>query len=426
MRRRNFINGLSAAGMGLMSSGRYLKQAFGVRTRGLGDEIGVKDVADRVYWIRLMEKMARPVLGNLSRGELRKNMEVEVSPVWDGRDKSVSYLEAAGRLLAGMAPWLALPEDQTEEGQLRSRFHEQALLGIAMGADPGSPDYFYWGSPGNRQPLVDASFLVHAFVRARGALWTPLSGVTKSQLIGEFKKLRNIQPYESNWLLFAALVESFLMSIGEDADTARIDHAIDTIDKWYVGDGWYSDGDRFHFDYYNGYVIHPMLVDVLKLNVAAGRRKQEQFSLAYRRMQRYAEFQERFISPEGTYPVFGRSATYRVGAFQPLVQLALEDGLPEELHPAQVRCALTAVLKRTFIPSTFTKSGYLQLGLVGDEQKGLADGYSDTGSMYMASLAFLPLGLPASNRFWAAPDMEWTSVKAWGGKPFKKDYAVDY
>jgi hypothetical protein len=23
-------------------------------------------------------------------------------------------------------------------------------------------------------------------------------------------------------------------------------------------------------------------------------------------------------------------------------------------------------------------------------------------------------------------DVEWTSVKAWGGKPFKKDYAVDY
>jgi hypothetical protein len=169
-----------------------------------------------------------------------------------------------------------------------------------------------------------------------------------------------------------------------------------------------------------------MMVDVLKVNVGAGRRKEEEYKLAYRRMQRYAEFQERYISPEGTYPVFGRSSTYRVGAFQPLAQLALEDSLPKGIHPAQVRCALTAVMKRIFIPSTFTPKGYLQLGLVGDEQQGIADTYTNTGSLYLTSLAFLPLGLPAKHAFWAGQDEAWTSVKAWGGKPFKKDYAVDY
>ena len=349
-----------------------------------------------------------------------------MSPVWDGRDICVAYLEAVGRLLAGMAPWFALPDDETAEGKVRKRLREEALLGIAAGADPHSPDYFCWGTPTARQPLVDASYLAYAFLRAPKALWEPLSVSTKQQVVHAFKGLRNIDPYRSNWLLFAAMVESFLLSIGEDIDAARIDNAIDTMNKWYVGDGWYSDGERFHFDHYNGYVIHPMMVDVLKVNVAAGRRKKEEYQLAYRRMQRYAEFQERYISPEGTYPVFGRSSTYRVGAFQPLAQLALEDSLPKGIHPAQVRCALTAVMKRIFIPSTFTPKGYLQLGLVGDEQQGIADNYTNTGSLYLTSLAFLPLGLPAKHAFWAGQDEAWTSVKAWGGKPFKKDYAVDY
>jgi hypothetical protein len=373
-----------------------------------------------------MEKIADPILSPLSRGELRKTMEVQVSPVWDGRDKAVAYLEAVGRLLAGMAPWLGLPDDETVEGKTRKRLREEALLGIAAGVDPHSPDYFCWSTPTTRQPLVDASYLAYAFLRAPTALWKPLSGTTQQQIIQAFKGLRNTAPFSSNWLLFAAMLETFLLSIGEDIDASRIDNAIDTMNKWYVGDGWYSDGDRFHFDHYNGYVIHPMMVDVLKVNVAAGRRKEEEYKLAYRRMQRYAEFQERYISPEGTYPVFGRSSTYRVGAFQPLAQLALEDSLPEGIHPAQVRCALTAVMKRMFIPSSFTQKDYLQLGLVGDEQQGIADTYTNTGSLYLTSLAFLPLGLPASHGFWAGPEAEWTSVKAWGGKPFKKDYAVDY
>jgi hypothetical protein len=227
-------------------------------------------------------------------------------------------------------------------------------------------------------------------------------------------------------MLFAAIIETFLLYIGEDYNIARIDTAIDKITKWYVGDGWYSDGERFHFDHYNGYVIQPMLVDILKVNVAKGRRDKKEFDIAYKRMQRYASFQERFISPEGTYPVFGRSSTYRVGAFQPLTKLALEDALPEEIKPAQVRCALTAVMKRMFIPATFNKGNWLTLGLVGNQQNGIADSYSNTGSMYLTAYAFLPLGLPAAHSFWTDPFTEWTQLKAWSGKPFKKDYAVDY
>ena len=35
---------------------------------------------DRAYWVSVLEKISRPVLMNLSRRELRKNMPVEAKP----------------------------------------------------------------------------------------------------------------------------------------------------------------------------------------------------------------------------------------------------------------------------------------------------------------------------------------------------------
>jgi hypothetical protein len=115
-----------------------------------------------------------------------------------------------------------------------------------------------------------------------------------------------------------------------------------------------------------------------------------------------------------------------VGAFQPLAKLALDRNLPTPIEPAQVRCALTAVFKNVFIPTTFTDEGWLTLGLVGNQQADIADYYSNTGSMYLTSLGFLPLGLKATDPFWTDPFTDWTQRKAWSGKPFAKDYAVDY
>lgn len=387
-----------------------------------------KLVNDREYWVALLDQIASPLLELMSKGELRKRMVVEFSPTWDNRNSAVAYMEGFGRLIIGLAPFLDLPENEgtAKEQSVRMRLKEKTLACLKHAADPASPDYLYWGSPKEKQPLVDAAFIAQALLMAPKALWEPLSATTKAHFIREFKQMRNIDPPKNNWVLFAATIETFLLSIGEDIDEKRIDSAVKTIQSWYVGDGWYSDGDRFHFDHYNGFVIHPMLILVLRENVAKGRISQAEYDLAYKRMQRYASFQERFISPEGTFLVVGRSSTYRVGAFQPLALLALEDKLPEGIVPAQVRSALTAVFKRLFIPKTFTSAGWLTLGLVGDQQTNIADSYSNTGSMYLTSVAFLPLGLKADHPFWTGPFTEWTQRKAWSGQPFPKDYAVNY
>ena len=424
MKRRNFIQ-LSSI-LSFVGLAPVITNASVVDDNVLDGALDASGIKDRMYWVKLLDKIATPILTSMSKGELKKTMPMEYSPTWDNRNKDVAYMEAIGRLIVGIAPFVALPDDDTEEGRIRKKMRDQIHASLTHAVDPSSPDYLYWGSPKVAQPLVDAAFLAQALLLAPAALWEPLDKKTKERFIDEFTKLRAIKPSNNNWVLFAAIVETFLLSIDAPFDAARIDAGIDKIIGWYVGDGWYSDGVKFHFDHYNGFVIQPMLVTVLRVNVAKGRREKALLEQAYKRMQRYASFQERFISPEGTFPVFGRSSTYRVGAFWPLATLALENNLPAGVMSSQVRPALTAVFKRVFVKDTFNTSGLLTLGFVGANQSNIADSYSNTGSMYLASFAFMPLGLAASHEFWTAAPTNWTQKKAWNGEVFPKDYAVDY
>ena len=383
---------------------------------------------DREIWCDVMYRMAAPVLSNMSKGQLKQNMLVEVSPTWDGRNKDVAYMESFGRLMAGLAPWLSLPDDESAEGAQRKQLREWALKSYAQAVDPKSQDYLLWRT--ENQTLVDAAYIAESFIRAYDVLWAPLDSLTKQRYITEFTQLRRVDPSYSNWLLFSTTIESFLLKAGAPYDTYRISSSLRKIEEWYVGDGWYSDGPNFSFDYYNSFVIHPMYVEALEIFTGAGKRTKIwnmpkcDYQQASTRMQRFGVTLERLVSPEGTLPVFGRSITYRTGTLQSLALLAWRNWLPEELSNGQVRSAMTAVIQRMFSDNrNFNEKGFLTLGFNGSQPK-ISDYYTNNGSLYMASLAFLPLGLPSDAPFWADAPQSWTSKKAWEGEDFPKDHAL--
>jgi len=417
MERRKFIGALSLTGVfGIVSPKTVLSATT--------NETPARLKNDREYWYKLLYKIASPVVSNLASGTLVKNMPLITAPKFDSRSPTVSYLEAVGRTYAGIAPWLTLPDDETAEGLLRKKLRLQAVQGLDNCFAANSPDKLNFSK--DYQPIVDAAYLAQTFLRAPKALWEPLKTETKQAIVAAFKSLRNRKPFKNNWLLFGSITEAFLLSIGEQHDEARLNEGVDTLTAWYKGDGWYGDGPNLAFDYYNSFVIHPMMVDTLAVMLDKKLVKQERYDLALKRMQRYVVGQERMISPEGTYPPIGRSITYRTGAFQALSQVALMHKLPDTITPAQVRSALTKVKQNLYdVPGTFDAKGWLQLGFCGHDPE-IADYYTSTGSLYMATLSFLPLGLPASDEFWAAPAADWTAKKAWAAKPFPKDYHVDY
>ncbi len=378
---------------------------------------------DRQKWIEIVERVSQPLLEAISRQKLRATMPVETVTGLEKARAQSTHLEAVGRLLCGLAPWLeATPGTNAAEEKLRTRYREWARLAIRYGTDPKSPDALNFGS--NRQSLVDAAFLALAIVRAPNELWARLDSATKQNLLTAMRDTRKIQPGQNNWLLFSAMIEAFLCKVGETWDPTRIDYALRQLQQWYMGDGIYGDGPHFHWDYYNSFVMQPMLLNILDALGDQAARWSALRQPIQARATRYAAIEERLIGPEGTYPPIGRSLAYRFGAFQHLAEMSLRRQLPEGISPAQVRCALTAVMTRQIgAKGTFDDNGWLTIGFAG-HQPSIGESYISTGSLYLCSAAWLPLGLPATDEFWSAPAQMWTQQKAWGGVDIQRDHAI--
>jgi hypothetical protein len=409
MNRRDFLTAAGTVGVAPLVGG--------VAVAG---QVAGATQTDRAYWVSVMTRLADPVLKNLANGTLKARMPVEQAAASDRR--GVSHLEAVGRLLAGMAPWIELAPDDTSEGRLRAEYADLARRAIARAVDPASPDFLNFTR--ERQPLVDAAFLAQAALRAPRTLGAALGATTTRQLIAALESTRVITPVFSNWLLFSATVEAALARLGASWDRMRVDYAIRQHEQWYKGDGVYGDGPAFHFDYYNSFVIQPMLLDVLDVCRDEMPAWKEIATRVEPRARRHAAILERLIAPDGTFPAVGRSIAYRFGAFQLLAQMALRKALPAEVSPAQVRGALTAIIRRSIeAPGTFDAEGWLRIGFCG-HQPGIGETYISTGSLYLCAMGLLPLGLAPADPFWAAPAEPWTSVRAWSGQPFPIDRAL--
>lgn len=365
----------------------------------------------RILWVDILSKIAEPILLNISNNTLKKNMCIEYK---NERTIKFSYLEAVGRTICGIAPWLELGADETNEGKLREKYIDYAIKGIVNICNPNSADYLIF--EGYDQPLVDVAFLAQGILRAKTQIWDKITEDEKHLILNAFLKTRSIKPYNNNWLLFSSMVEAFFLETTGNCDKDRLMYGVNKFfNEWYVGDGHYSDGEDYHFDYYNSFVIHPMLTEILLILKKHGLCDERRINIQFDRLKHYSSHLERLISPEGTYPIFGRSMAYRTGAFHALGLSCLLGLYGEEINPEQVCAALTKVIKRQFCDeSNFNDDGWLKLGFNGHQIR-IAEEYINTGSLYLCLTVFLPLGLPETNRFWSYSPKKWTSIKGWDG-----------
>lgn len=375
----------------------------------------------REYWIEQLERIMRPVLENARGGELTRNMPIE------NRGKLLvehnsTHLQAIGRGLCGIAPWLELADVPEAEKSLQDEFRKAAVATIHQLCLPGGPGRLDFS---NQHTLVDAAFLCHALYRAPTQLVAALGDDTRQNLLSCLKETReDKRAHFNNWLLFAAMIELGIDLLGGNPDYMRIDYAVRQHEQWYKGDGVYGDGPDYHHDYYNSYVIHPMLMDIVEKYNNPWPGHGEFFERVLKRFVRYSAIQERAIAPDGSFPPIGRSLAYRGGAFQALAQAALQHRLDPRLEPAAVRCALTAVMNRTLEPvGTFDANGWLRTGLCGF-QPSIGEDYITTGSLYLCCAIFLPLGLPAADPFWTDEDRDWTAKAIWSGSDVGNERAL--
>jgi hypothetical protein len=425
--RRSFLLGSVALGASAALGGSAI-----LPTSASASSAAAPEQNPRAEWLQHLERVSDPVLKALSRRELRKVMPVEAAPGVQQARSVGTHLEALGRLLCGIAPWLELSPsagESPEETALRKQYREWSRAAIASSVDPASPDYMRYGE--SQQTLVDSSFLALALLRAPDQLLHSLDATTRQRLADALVKERVVTPNHNNWLLFVAMNETLLKVMGDAGytthawDKLRVDYGLSEHHNWYLGDGTYGDGPHYHADFYNSFVIQPYLLQLMDTVGHEHAAWEADRAAITHRAQRYAAIQERCINSDGTYPVLGRSIAYRCGAFHQLADVARRHLLPPEITPPQVRSALTAVMHRTLgAPGTFSPDGWPQIGLAG-HQPALGEEYISTGSLYLCSFAWLPLGLPPADPFWSLPPSPWTAQKIWAGENLPADHAHD-
>ncbi len=215
---------------------------------------------DRAFSVHTLTRIAEPVLTALAEGKLRARLPHHE---WERDRTNYTQLEAFGRTLAGIAPWLELGPDETPEGKLRARFIDLTIKSLGHATDPKSPDFMNSNRGG--QPLVDTAFLALGLLRAPTQLWGKLDSQQQSNVVAALKATRLIKPGESNWLLFSATVEAALWQFTGECELKPVDYAFSRHQQWYLGDGTYGDGPELHWDYYNSFVIQPMLLEVVRV-----------------------------------------------------------------------------------------------------------------------------------------------------------------
>ena len=362
----------------------------------------------RDKWVTIAYNLCHPVLHAAANQQLKTTF-IDKKPT--------AHLEAICRVLLGIAPWIELAEDERARnlGQL-------GLKAIASITDPQSHDYIDFHT--TEQVLVEVALLCQALHRGYKTLWCPLSTAVKHLVIQSIKKTRQFHAHDNNWELFPSMIEAFLLKVNEDVNPTRLWTGLQQHKLWYRGDGVYSDGEEVHIDYYNSFIVQPMLTDILSIITTFNHKHDKEwsdFSIQHnKRLQRWATLQERMIAPDGTFPPFGRSLTYRCGAFHGLAACAYQNNLHSNLPPSQVRVALTRVIHATLEhPDTF-ENGWLTKGLYG-KQPTLAESYINHGSLYMCSTVFLPLGLPPSAPFWTDVDTPTTWERLVNGDDVERD-----
>ncbi len=272
------------------------------------------------------------------------------------------------------------------------------LSGLAAGVDPAGPEA--WPAIGHHtQTMVEAAVIALGLHLSRAATWERLSPATQERVVAWLSTGRGRRCADNNHVLLGATVQAFLASVGAPHDRTEIEQAFTSLESWYRGDGWYTDGEGRRFDHYNAFTFHlyPWFIDEMLALVDPGVPAR-----AATWTGRLASFLGGYAAMMGTdgRPVLqGRSLAYRWGVLGPfwlgaaLGVSPLSAGATRTLAAAQVR---------GFLDDGVAADGRLSLGWRGAASESLLQPYSMAGSPHWASKGFLGLAWPADHPLWTA------------------------
>jgi hypothetical protein len=316
----------------------------------------------------------------------------QASKILDNKNPSIDKIEAFARTFCGIAPALQVAwESNVEYVQILKRFIHCGIQHLAKSAPTD-------------QLLVEAAYISLAFIRCPKA-WHSLSFLSKQGILSFLEEAKSYNIRMNNWVLFPAMIETFLQVFEQAGNQNFVQLALMQIEDWYKGDSLYGDGRKLQVDYYNSYCIHPMILEIVlqwesKINFGVTIYKQ--------RAVRYAEILEHMISPEGTFPIQGRSSAYGFAAFAHLSDMLRRSSdeiyLPFDVAAAQQ--GMTLCLKKMQLMNFETEE------------------YISAGSHFICAMSFAHLAIPQSkdqqHQVWSTEPSAWTQKKYWNGHKIKE------
>jgi len=270
--------------------------------------------------------------------------------------------------------------------------------GLAAGADPASPEAWPRLTEFG-QPRVEAAAIAIALHESREQVWERMDDRARAQVVEWLAPALTVKYSSSNWLWFQNVSLAFLRSVGGPCDEALIEENIATLDSFYRGDGWYtdgfSDGRATHFDWYNGWVMHLFALWYCRMSGETT----ELFGRYRDRLRQYLGTVQHLVGSDGAPLHQGRSLVYRFATASPYWAGAIFDASP--LPPGATRRLTSGILRWFAEAGAWDDRGLLSLGWR-TAFPPMRQAYSGPGSPYWASLGFAGLVLPPTHPVWTA------------------------
>lgn len=305
--------------------------------------------------------------------------------------------EGFSRPFWGIVPTLA----GTSSEQGLEAFLAKSLEGFKCGIDPRHENY--WGDSFDfDQKLVEMAILGLSLVLYPDLFWNSLDPQQQDNLRRWMEQVNNHSYPQNNWLFFRVFVNLGLNSVCRGGSDRQVEEDLETLDSFYLGDGWYSDGKSEQMDYYISFAMHfyGMLY--------AGLREEEDPERSRIFRERAALFAGDFIkwfSRRGDAVPFGRSQTYRFaqGSFWAAAAFCRLYEICDWLTPGIVKGMILRHLRWWFRQPMFSESGLLTVGYAYPNLI-MSESYNAPGSPYWAFKSFFILALPEDSPFWAADE----------------------
>lgn len=323
-----------------------------------------------------------PLLPYFSKG----NARVRLDGAGAHFDRAAADLEGFARPLWGLAPLGA--------GNGRFEHWERFAEGLANGADPQHPEY--WGTVNGRdQRMVELAALGFALALVPEKIWEPLDGHARNNVIAYLKHARQFDYADNNWKFFRIFVDIALDRLGADFDRSLTRQYLEELEGFYIGDGWYRDGNVRRIDHYIPFAMHFYGLIYSKL-------VDDDYAKRYReRAVLFAKDFKNWFAADGATIPFGRSLTYRFACAGFWSALAFAD--LEALPWGEVKHLCLQHLRWWRDKPMTNRDGILSIGF-GYPNLLMSESYNSAGSPYWAFKAFLPLAIPADHPFWTSKE----------------------